>query len=197
MITGRFSDGFRVEVGTFEENVFRVFRNTRIQSAEHTGNAHGLFFIADHQVVARQFPLFSVEGNEFCSGRFLFDDHLPSRDFVGIKKVQRVSGFVKDVVADVHKVVDGSQPDGQQTVFQPFGRLFYFDTRKRQAGITGTGFRVFDDHVNFQVVVIHFKTVGAGFYERKRVATGVLQIKGCHQVSCNTDMRHGIGTVGG
>jgi hypothetical protein len=58
--------------------------------------------------------------------------------------VERLPECVEYVICDVDDVVDWSQTDGCQTVFEPLGALGYFDAADGQTAVSGTRFGISD-----------------------------------------------------
>ena len=91
---GRFADPDRVEIGALDKYFGRRVRYARVESAEHAGDTHRPFGVADHQVFGRQFAFHTVQRNERRPFRAGSHDDFVSFDFRRVECVQRLSGFV-------------------------------------------------------------------------------------------------------
>ena len=108
-----FTYAYGIEVGTFEEHVGCLGFHARFLAAEHAGNAHTLFLVAYHQLVAVEFALNAVQSGEHSAcGKFLHY-HLTAFDFVGIEGVEWLSHLHQHEVGDIHHVVDRTYAHGQ------------------------------------------------------------------------------------
>ncbi len=118
-------------------------------------------------------------------------------NLVGIEGMHGLTYLHEDEVGDVHHIVDGTDAHGAQLVLQPLGGVGHMDVLEGDAGIAGTegGFLHGDAD-----------GVGAGVGGLGEVGNvgpidflmGTLAgVEDGHDVPRHTDMRGGIGTVGG
>jgi len=110
-----------MKISTFNENSGGSFRYSRIHTTENTTDAHGFLGIANHQVVGGKFAVHFIQGFERRSFGGGANPNRITFDLVTVESVQRLPGFMKQVVGNVHHVVDGTNTNQAQTVLQPLG----------------------------------------------------------------------------
>src|SRR5258708_25949830 len=135
MMHSRLANIIRIETSALQENISSFFRDPRSDSSKDTRNAHGLFFIADHQIVFRKCSFFIVECDELGSCWQSFYDHFLACDFISIKSMEWLTKLMQNEIRDVNHVADRSQTDCLQLVFQPIRRFFYGNSGNCQSGI--------------------------------------------------------------
>ena len=183
----------RIEISTFQQYVTGRFIRSAPFSAEHTGDTHRLFHVADSQIAVAQLMFLAVERHERRTFRHGLHHHFTPFDHIGIETVQRLSVGEHDVIRHIHDIVDGAQTDRAQFVLQPFRTFLDFAIPERHGGITGACLRVLHFDVDVQLVAVHLKTVARRTVQSRLVA--VLHQPGI-QVAGHTVMRAGIRTVG-
>ena len=156
---GRLAHPDRVEIGALDEHIRRSFGRTGIQSAEHTGNAHRFFFIADHQVAFVQFTLHAIKSYKRSTSRHGLYNHLTAFNLICIEAVQRLAESMDDIVGNIHHIIDRTQADNTQLILQPFGAFFHCNPFHRNAGISGTCLAVLYSYFNIQIVIFYRKSV--------------------------------------
>ena len=159
MTAGCLTHPCRMEISTFNEYICRSFRRTGVQSAEYTGNTHGLFLVTNHQVAFVQFTFHLIQRNERSSFRHCLYNYFIAFYLSGIEAVQRLTESMNDIISNIHYIINRTHPDQTQFVLQPFRAFLHSDTFHRNTGIMRTSFAVFHLHFNIQVMVFHFKTV--------------------------------------
>ena len=106
---GRTTDGHRIEVGAFDEDVDGALAHSGLLASEHPGYAHGPIGICYDHVAGRELALHSVEGPErFPLGRAT-DNHFPATDLGRIESMQGLTCLEEDEVADIHDIVYGPE----------------------------------------------------------------------------------------
>src|SRR5690606_26544463 len=68
MALGGLSDGYRIEVGTFQKNGGSMPGHPGMDAPEHPGNAHRAFGVANHKVFPMQLSVHLVQGPELGAG---------------------------------------------------------------------------------------------------------------------------------
>ena len=165
MATGCLAHPCRMEVSTFKEYIFGGFRRSGIQTAEHTGNTHRLFLIANHQVAFVQFTLHAIKSYKRSTFRHGLYNHLTAFNLICIEAVQRLAESMDDIVGNIHHIIDRTQADNTQLVLQPFGAFFHCNPFHRNAGISGTCLAVLYSYFNIQVVIFYRKSVYRRFLQ--------------------------------
>ena len=165
MATGCLAHPCGMEVSTFKEYIFGGFRRTGIQTAEHTGNTHRLFLIANHQVAFVQFTLHAIKSYKRSTFRHGLYNHLTAFNLICIEAVQRLAESMDDIVGNIHHIIDRTQADNTQLVLQPFGAFFHCNPFHRNAGISGTCLAVLYSYFNIQVVIFYRKSVYRRFLQ--------------------------------
>ena len=155
----RLTDPCRMETSRFQEHIRSLFRHTWIQATEHTTDTHCVFRVTDHQIMIGQRTFNTVQGNELRSFRLCFHDHFVSFYFTCIERVQRLPHFMQHKVSHVHYIINRTQTDYSQTVFQPFRTFFYRYAFDRHTGVTRTGFRIFNDHFDSRSFIVDLESV--------------------------------------
>ena len=148
-----------VEVSTLEEHVLRGFVSAATLAAEHTSDTHRLLGIADSQVAVRKFVFLTVEGNERSAFRHGLHHHLLTLHHVGIETVQWLSVCHHDVVGNIDDVVDRTQTDRCQTVFQPLWTLLHFAVLHADSAVTRTSLGSLHHHIKLQVIVLYLEVI--------------------------------------
>ena len=110
--------------------------------------------IANHQVRIGEFAFHAVQSDERRVFRHTFHDDFLASDFVGIESMHRLSDFHQNVVGDIDDVVDATDANGGEAVFQPSRRFSDLHAANSQARITRASSRVFN--FDFDIVVVVF-----------------------------------------
>ena len=183
-----------VEVGTLQHHVAGGLVGAASLAAEDTGDAHGFLLVADGKVVGAEGVLLAVEGDKRASLVLVFHYDVVSGHHVGIEAVKRLAVGHHHIVGDVDDVVDRSQPDNLQFVFQPFGRLFHLASCNAHAGIASACLAVLYRHLDGQAVVGHVEVVACGAVQGGVISVG---FEPCVEVACHAPVRQCVGAVGG
>ena len=96
------------------------------------------------------------------------------------------------IVGYVHYVIDRTQTDYIQTVFQPFRTFFHRYALDGNAGVTGTCFRIFNDHFDSRSFIVDLESVDRRTFQFCRL-TVLFQVSS--QVAGNTEMGSSVHTV--
>ena len=80
-----------VEVGRFKENIGGAFCNARFETAKHTGDAHRLFGIANHQVGGSHCALNAIESGKFGTFGGCFHHYFATFHLGEVEAVERLS----------------------------------------------------------------------------------------------------------
>ena len=182
-----------MEIGRLKHHVARGFVGSTTLSAENAGDAHRLLGVANGKVVFAERVLLAVERDEFRAFGLRAHHDFMARHHIGVEAVHRLSVGHHHVVRDVHNVVDGTQADGRELLFEPVGAFFHVAVGHAQANVAFAGFRVLDFHVDGQRFVIDHKSVARRTVQRRLIA--VLQQPGV-KVACHAPVRERVGTVG-
>ena len=76
--------------------------------------------------------------------------------------MQRLAVSMKNVVSDIHNIVDWTKTYQTQLVLQPVGTLFHGNTFDGNSGITGTCFGIFYFYSDIHIVIVYLEA----FYRR-------------------------------
>ena len=192
--TGRLAHPGGIETGRFEEDVGCRIGHARLQTTEHTGNTHGLLGVAYHQVIGRQGALHLIERHELVALLGRLHDNLPAGNAVQVEAVERLPRAVKQVVGNIDHVVDGTQPDSRQTLFQPVGTLGHLHVAHRHTAVPDTSLVVLHLDSDTPIGTVDGK-VGHRRTVQSTVVPPVSQI-GC-QVAGYAIVRSSVDAVGG
>ena len=107
----------------FEEHVFRPVRNFAVQPAHDPRERHGLFPVADDEIIGAEGKLLFVERRDLLPLFRAAHDDLSAADLVRVERVHGLPHFQKDEIGDVHDGGDGAQPRQRQPAAHPGGRL--------------------------------------------------------------------------
>ena len=143
-----------VEVGAFEQHVFRGFVGARALAAEHAGDTHGGVGIANGEVAVGEFVLYAVEGYEGRAFGHRLHYHLLAFYHIGVEAVERLAVGKHHVVRHVDHVINRPHADGAEFRLQPLGAFLHLAALNRYAAIARTGFGVFYNDVDVEVVVV-------------------------------------------
>ena len=157
MTTGRLADPCGMEIGTLKHHVLRGFIGTTTLSAKHTGNTHRVLSIADSQVTIREFMLLTVKCLEGRTLRHRLHYNLMTFHHICIECMQWLTIGHHDIVSNVNDIIDRTQTNSGQLVFQPFGRLFHFTIGYAHTGIALAGLLILNCHLNRQIVIVNIE----------------------------------------
>src|SRR5260370_34029883 len=136
----RLAHTWRVEPSGFEENVFRLFRDHRIEAAHDARQGHRFLGVGDDQVFRMQLALDAIERLQALSGAGAAYDNRAALQQIEIEGVRWVPNLMQGIVAGVHGVADAAR--AQQ--LQPFlnflrrrGDLYPADDARGIAGASG------------------------------------------------------------
>ena len=170
MTTGGLAHPGRMKISTFEEYIFGIFRRTGIQSAKHSGDTHGLFFVADHQVAFAQLAFYTVQSDKRGTFRHCLHNDFTALNLVGIEAVKRLTECMNNIVRNIHHIINGTQADDTELVLQPLRTLLYGYTFYGNSGITRTSLAVFHRNLDVQIVVLNGKSIHRRLFQRSRQA---------------------------
>ena len=172
-----------MEVGRLQEHVGSGLGHTRVQTAEHTTDAHRLLAVANHQVAVGQRAFHTVEGGELGARLYGPDHDAVALDLAQVKAVHGLSCAQQDVVGDVDDVVDGTLSHSEEQVLEPLGALLHLDATHGQAGIAGAGLGVLNGDGDAAVLTVDGKLLDAGLVQ---IAVHAVTVHPCCQVACHT-----------
>ena len=150
---GSAADRAGIKVGALDEQGDGAVGDSALLSAEHSGYAHGAAGVGNHHIAAAELAFNAVEGAyDLTLGRPA-DYHLPALHLVGVEGMQGLSELEKDIIGDVHDIVDGPEAYGREPVLHPLGRGGGLHASDRDAGISGGSVGVEDLDVESAVGV--------------------------------------------
>ena len=159
-----------MKISTFQEHTGRFFRAARIQAAKHTRNAHRFFFIANHQVAFVELALHAVQSDKRRAFRQSPHADMAAFHFRSVKTMQRLPKCMHNIVGHVHHIVDGTKPNGLQTVLQPFRAFFHGYAAHRHSCITRASFRVLHRNGDIKVMILYLERIHGRFLQMRLVA---------------------------
>ena len=178
-----------VEVSTLEEHVLRGFVCAAALTAEHTSDTHRLLHVADRQILVGEFVFLTIERNERSAFRQGLHHHFVALHHVGIETVQWLSVCHHDVVGNIDDVVDGTQTDRCQTVFQPLWTLLHFAVLHADSAVTRTSLGSLHHHIKLQAIVLYLEVIHR-WTMKFSLKTVLLQVG--IEVTCYTPMRTSV-----
>ena len=182
-----------MEIGTLEHDILRCLISTTTLSTEDSGNAHGIFGIADAQVVFTQDMILTVESHEMSTFGLRTHYDAVSLHHVGIEAVHWLSVGQHDIIGNVHDVIDRTKPHDAQFFLHPFRTFLHVAIGNAHAGIALAGLCVFNIHIDRQVFIVNDKLAAV-----RTMKTGLVSVllQPCIQVSGNAVMTQRICTIG-
>ena len=192
MTASSLTNAYRIKVCTLKEYIGGTLWDTWVLATKHTCNTHWLFGIANHEVSCRQSTLYSIESYELLSFGSIFNHHFSSFDFIRIKWVQSLSHLMEHKVGNVHHVVDRTDTNGRKCFLQPIRWLLDSHALDAHTRITRTSLCILYNHLNWQIIAIHFKRLYRRF-GKSNILTMCLIIR--IQVTRNTIVASTIRTV--
>jgi len=189
-----FADTHRIEVGAFQKDGCRLFRNARFLAAKYACDAHAFVGIANHQFAAIEFAVYTIQGFENSVFRKFFYNHFLSENLCRIKRMQGLSVFHQNEIRNIHYIVDGSQTNGFQAIFQPFRRFFNLNAGHGKSRISRAIRRIFNDHFNRKFGVIHLKSIQIRIGQT--FVTQCFGVNRRNHISCYANVRCRITAIG-
>ena len=183
-----------MEVSRLKHHIASGFVCAAALAAEHAGNAHRLFRVADGQVAVGEFMLLAVESLEGCALGHGLHHNLVACHHVSIEAVQRLTVGEHHVVGNVNYIVYRSQAYGCQAVLKPFRRLLDIAACDADARIAAASLRILYDHIDGKGVVINGERRVTRTMEAGLIA---IALEPCIEVACHAPVRQCIGAVGG
>ena len=148
-----------MEVSTLQYYIFCCFVSSTTLSTEDTSNTHRVFLIANCEVVLTKYMLFTIQSNELLSLVFILNDDMMTLNHVCIKTVHRLTVSHHDIVSDINDIIDWTQTDNIQFVFQPLWTFLYLTISNTQTSITTASISVLNCHINRKVMIVNLKCI--------------------------------------
>lgn len=139
-----------MEVGRLQHYVLRRFIGTTALAAKHAGYTHGLLGITDSQVAVRELVLYPIQRLERRTVGHRLHHNLVPLHHIGIEAMQRLTQGHHDIVGDINNIIDRTQADDVQALFQPLWRLLDLAVRDAHTSIATTSLRVLYLHLDRQ-----------------------------------------------
>ena len=146
-----------MEIGALKHNVLCGVVGAAALASEDACYAHGVFGVADAQVVLAKGVLLAVEGHKLGAFGLCADHDLVAFHHVGVEAMHGLAVGHHYVVGDVDNVVDGAQTDDVELVLQPLGAFLHLAACNAQAGVAFAGVCVLYLHVDGQLLVVNGK----------------------------------------
>ena len=137
------TDGFRIEISAFDQDVFRIFCNFGILTAHDAGNADGFFTVADQKHIGGKIAFLIIEGHDFFTFFGPANNDLMPTDGVIVEGMGRLIHFQHDIVGNINDIADGADPCGGQTMAHPHRRRTDLNVFHHFRGVTGAEVFIF------------------------------------------------------
>ncbi len=137
--------------------------------------------------------LHTVQRHERSAFRYGLHHNLSAFNLVGIEAVHRLTVSVKDIIGDVHDVINRTQANCLQFILKPFRAFLHRNVAYYDSRITRASLGVFYHYINVQFVIVHRKSFHRRAFQGSFVS--VLNQPSI-QVTCHTVVRTSIRTVG-
>ena len=102
-----------VEIGCFQHNIGGAFGNMRISTTDDAGKRNRFLTIRYHQVIRIKLISLAIQGRKLLTFFSVSDDDYrfsgSAFQLVIIKGVQRMPGFIQNIVGNIHDIIDGTQ----------------------------------------------------------------------------------------
>ena len=194
MTAGTLTDPCGMEVSALKHHILSGFIGSTALTAKDTSDTHRLLGITDSQIAIGEFMFLTVKSLERCTLRHRLHHNLMTFHHVCIEGMQRLAVCHHDVVGDIDDIIDRTQANGRQLVFQPVGRFLHFAIRHTDTGIALAGLLILDDHLDRQIVIVDLELRAVRAVHLRLVA---IALQPGIEVAGHAPVRETVSTVGG